>query len=97
MHAGALIRFADIKATLSAVGDLEAIDENGKHFPLAADLDTVLLGNERSGELTTRFNTVKRGRKLIVFRTECFSEAGRLLIDMRATHLRRSRYSAEDE
>lgn len=88
MHAGALIWFADIAATLCAIGDLETIDENGKGFPLAVDLHTVLLGNERGGELTARSTTVKRGRKLIIVRTEVFGETGRLLIDMTTTHLR---------
>ena len=88
LHAGALIWFADIAATLCAVGDLESIDENGKGFPLAVDLHTVLLGNEREGELTARSTTVKRGRKLIIVRTEVFGEMGRLLIDMTTTHLR---------
>lgn len=88
MHAGALIWFADIAATLCAVGDLETIEENGKGFPLAVDLHTVLLGNESKGELTARATTVKRGRKLIIIRTEVFGETGRLLIDMTTTHLR---------
>ena len=88
MHAGALIWFADIAATLCAIGDLDTIDENGKGFPLAVDLHTVLVGNEREGELTARSTTVKRGRKLIIIRTEVFGETGRLLIDMTTTHMR---------
>jgi len=88
MHAGALIWFADIAATLCAVGDVESIEDDGKGFPLAVDLHTVLLGNEREGELTARSTTVKRGRKLIIIRTEVFGETDRLLIDMTTTHLR---------
>jgi len=88
MHAGALIWFADIAATLCAVGDLDTIDENGKGFPLAVDLHTVLLGNERDGVLTAQSTTVKRGRKLIIVRTEVTGETGRLLIEMTTTHIR---------
>ena len=88
MHAGALIWFADIAATLCAVGDVESIKDDGKGFPLAVDLHTVLLGNEIEGVLTARSTTVKRGRKLIIIRTEVFGETGRLLIDMTTTHLR---------
>ena len=88
MHAGALIWFADIAATLCAVGDVESIEDNGKGFPLAVDLHTVIVGNEREGVLTARSSTVKRGRKLIIIRTEVFGETGRLLIDMTTTHLR---------
>jgi len=88
MHAGALIWFADVAATICAVGDLETIDENGQGFPLAIDLHTVLTGNERDGILTATATTVKRGRKLIVVRTEVTGQAGRLLMDMTTTHLR---------
>lgn len=88
VHAGALIWFADIAATLWAVGGLGTVSEDGKGFPLAIGLHTVLLRNEREGELTARSTTVKRGRKLIVVRTEIRGEAGRLLIDMTTTHLR---------
>lgn len=34
MHAGALIWFADIVATLCAIGDLNTVDGEGKGFPL---------------------------------------------------------------
>lgn len=88
MHAGALIWFADIAATLCAIGDLETIGEDGSGFPIAVDLHTVLSGNERTGDLIATSTTVKRGGKLIVIRTEIRGETGRLLIDMTTTHLR---------
>jgi len=88
VHAGALIWFADIAATLCAVGDPGSVGENGEGFPLAVGLNTVLLGNERDGELTARSTTVKRGRKLIVVRTLVTGPTDRLLIDMTTTHLR---------
>jgi uncharacterized protein (TIGR00369 family) len=88
MHAGALIWFADIAATLCAIGDLDSIGEDGSGFPLAVDLHTVLSGNEKAGDLIATSTTVKRGGKLIVIRTEVRGETGRLLIDMTTTHLR---------
>ncbi|MBE1284492.1 MAG: PaaI family thioesterase [Rhodobacteraceae bacterium] len=88
MHAGALIWFADIAATLCAIGDLDSIDDDGSGFPLAVDLHTVLSGNEKAGDLIATSTTVKRGGKLIVIRTEVHGETGRLLIDMTTTHLR---------
>lgn len=51
MHAGALIWFADIGATLCAIGDPDSIGEDGSGFPLAVDLHTVLSGNEKAGDL----------------------------------------------
>lgn len=88
MHAGALIWFADIAATLCAIGDLESIGKDGSGFPLAIDLHTVLSGNERAGDLIATSTTVKRGGKLIVIRTEVRGETDRLLVDMTTTRLR---------
>ena len=88
MHAGALIWFADIAATLCAIGDLETIGENGEGFPLAIDLHVVVTGNESAGILTATATTTKRGKKLVVIRTEVRGETGRLMIDMTTTHLR---------
>ena len=61
MHAGALIWFADVTATLCAVRDLATVSESGAGFPLAIDLHTVLTGNEREGVLTAISKAVKRG------------------------------------
>ncbi|MYF50152.1 MAG: PaaI family thioesterase [Gammaproteobacteria bacterium] len=88
VHAGALIWLADVAATICAVGDPGSVGENGEGFPLAIGLHTVLLGNERDGELTARSTTVQRGRRLVVVRTLVRSPTGRLLIDMTTTHLR---------
>lgn len=88
VHAGALIWFADVAATLCAVGDLSSIEDDGTGFPLAIDLHTVLTGNEKDGTLTATSVTIKRGRKLIIVRTEVRGQTGRLLIEMTTTHLR---------
>jgi len=88
MHAGALIWFADITATLCAIGDLKTVDDEGRGFPLVIDLHSVLVGNESEGNLTATSTTTKRGKKIIIVRTEVHGETGRLLIDMTTTHLR---------
>lgn len=88
VHAGALIWFADVTATLCAVGDLNSIEEDGAGFPLAIDLHTVLTGNEKDGTLTATAVTTKRGKKLIIVRTELRGQTGRLIIEMTTTHLR---------
>lgn len=88
VHAGAMIWFADVAATLCAVGDPGSVGEDGAGFPLAIDLHTVLLGNERDGELTARSTTIKRGNKLTVVRTVVIGATGRRLIEMTTTHLR---------
>jgi len=88
VHAGALIWFADVAATLCAVGDLNSIEDDGTGFPLAIDLHTVLTGNEKDGTLTATSVTTKRGKKLIIVRTEVRGQTGRLIIEMTTTHLR---------
>ena len=88
VHAGAMIWFADIAATVCAIGDPASVGEDGKGFPLAVDLHTVLLGNQSDGELTATARIVRRGGKLVVVRTEVTGAKGRLLIEMTTTHLR---------
>lgn len=87
VHAGAMIWFADVAATLCAIGDLDSVDETGRGFPLAVDLHTVLIGNQREGELTAVARPVRRGQRVTVVRTEVTGSDGRLLIDMTTTHV----------
>ena len=87
VHAGAMIWFADIVATICAVGDADTIEESGRGFPLAVDLHTVLVGNETDGTLKAIAQPVKRGKKLTVIRTEVRGQSGRLLIEMTTTHM----------
>lgn len=87
VHAGAMIWFADIAATLCAIGDLDTVDEAGRGFPLAVDLHTVLAGNRRDGTLTATARPVKRGKAMTVIRTEVTAEDGALLISLTSTHV----------
>lgn len=86
VHAGAMIWFADVTATICAIGDT-TIGPKGEGFPLAVDLHTVLAANERDGVLTATATPVRRGRSLIVIRTDVTGESGRLLISMTTTHV----------
>jgi 1,4-dihydroxy-2-naphthoyl-CoA hydrolase len=87
VHAGAMIWFADIAATLCAIGDLASVDDTGRGFPLAVDLHTVLAGNRRDGTLTATARPVKRGKAMTVIRTEVTAEDGTLLISLTSTHV----------
>jgi uncharacterized protein (TIGR00369 family) len=87
IHAGAMIWFADVAATLCAIGDLGHIDDEGGGFPLAIDLHTVLVGNQSEGELKAVARPVRRGSRVTVVRTEVTGKQGRLLIDMTTTHV----------
>lgn len=86
VHAGAMIWFADVAATYCAIGDAE-IGDDGKGFPLAVDLHTVLMGNQGDGVLTAVAVPVKRGRSLIVVRTVVTGKDGRTLIEMTTSHI----------
>lgn len=87
VHAGAMIWFADVTATVCAIGDPANVGEDGQGFPLAVDLHTVLAGNQRDGELVAIAHPVRRGKNLIVIRTEVTGHDGRLLISMTTTHV----------
>jgi uncharacterized protein (TIGR00369 family) len=86
VHAGALLWFADVVATVLAIGDTE-IGPDGKGFPLAVTLNAQLLGNRRAGTLVAEARPLRRGKRLIVVRTEVKDDAGALLLDVTTTHI----------
>ena len=86
VHAGAMLWFADVVATVLAIGDA-AIGPDGKGFPLAITLNAQLLANRRAGDLLAEARLLRRGKRLIVVRTEVKSEDGALLLDVTTTHL----------
>ncbi len=88
VHAGAMIWFADVVATQCAVGELDALDDSGRGFPLAVDLHTVLMANQGDGELEATARPVRRGGTLSVIRTQVRGRDGRLLIEMTTTHVK---------
>jgi len=87
VHAGAMIWFADVTATVCAIGDPATVGTDGSGFPLAVDLHTVLAANQRDGVLTATAVPVRRGKQLIVIRTDVTGDNGRLLISMTTTHV----------
>ena len=86
VHAGAMIWMADVTATLMAIGKTE-IGEDGSGFPLAVDLHTTLLGNQRDGEIQAKARVVRRGKRVIVIRTRVTGNEGRLLAELTTTHI----------
>jgi len=86
VHAGAMLWFADVVATVLAIGDAE-IGPDGKGFPLAITLNAQLLANRRAGDLLAEARLLRRGKRLIVVRTEVKGEDGALLLDVTTTHL----------
>ena len=86
VHAGALLWFADVCATLLALGGAEAAPGRGG-FPLAIDLHAALLANQKDGVLEARSVFVKRGRRVSVVRTTVTGTGGRTLADVTTTHV----------
>lgn len=86
VHAGAILWMADVTATLMAIGKTR-IGKDGKGFPLAVDLHTTLLGNQRGGEIRAEARLVRRGKRIIVVRTRVTGGQGRLLAEVTTTHI----------
>jgi 1,4-dihydroxy-2-naphthoyl-CoA hydrolase len=85
-HAGAMLWFADVCATvLSFGGSTMTPGESG--FPLAISLNAALLGNQKSGTFTATSVFVKRGRQLSVVRTTVTGEGDRLIADVTTSHV----------
>jgi uncharacterized protein (TIGR00369 family) len=86
VHAGAILWFADVTATVLALTASE-VKADGSGFPLALNLNAQLLGNVRDGELTATATFVRRGRRISVVRTAVTDAAGRLLVDVTTNHM----------
>ena len=86
VQAGAMMWLADVTATVLAIGKTE-IGDDGRGFPLAVDLHTTLLGNQRGGEIRAEARIVRRGSRVIVVRTAVIGEKDRLLAEVTSTHI----------
>ena len=86
VHAGALLWFADVCATMLTLGGADAAPGQSG-FPLAIDLHVAFLANQRDGVLEARAAFVKRGRRVSVVRTTVSGAGGRLLADVTTTHV----------
>jgi 1,4-dihydroxy-2-naphthoyl-CoA hydrolase len=86
VQAGAMLWLADVTATVLAIGKTE-IGEDGKGFPLAVDLHSTLLRNQRDGEIRAEARFVRRGKRVIVVRTRVTGNEGRLLAEVTTTHV----------
>lgn len=86
VHAGAMLWLADVTATLLAIGKMKLSPE-GKGFPLAVNLHTSLLGNQRDGEIKAEARFVRSGKRLTVVRTRLTGNGDRLLAEVTTTHV----------
>ncbi|MEZ4501846.1 MAG: hotdog fold thioesterase [Dehalococcoidia bacterium] len=86
VHAGAFMAMADMMATILARQGVE-IGPNGEGFPLAIDVHSTLLANQRDGEVRGESRIVRRGRRVTVVRTRLTGTEGRLLAEVTSTHI----------
>jgi 1,4-dihydroxy-2-naphthoyl-CoA hydrolase len=84
-HAGAMMWFADVCATVLAAGGTDV--GGGSGFPLAINLNAALLGNQKDGVLRATARFVKRGKQLSVVRTTLTGANDRLLADVTTSHI----------
>jgi uncharacterized protein (TIGR00369 family) len=85
VQAGALIWMADVTATVLAL-EGQTLGEDGKGFPLAIDLHTTLLGNQKDGEIKAEARFVRRGKNVLVIRTRITGNGDKLLAELTSTH-----------
>jgi uncharacterized protein (TIGR00369 family) len=85
-HAGAMLWFADVCATVLSFGGTE-FAEGAAGFPLAINLSAALLGNQKLGVFTATARFVRRGRQVSVVRTTITGDSGRLIADVTTSHI----------
>ncbi len=85
-HAGATLWFADVCATVLALGAADA-EKGQSGFPLAINLNANLLGNQREGSFLATSVFVKKGRRLSVVRTTVIGDDGRIIADVTTSHV----------
>ncbi|MBU4002418.1 MAG: PaaI family thioesterase [Proteobacteria bacterium] len=85
VQAGAMIWLADVTASVLAL-EGKTLGEDGKGFPLAIDVHTTLVGNQRSGEIKAEARFVHQGQNVLVIRTRVTGNGDKLLAEVTTTH-----------
>jgi 1,4-dihydroxy-2-naphthoyl-CoA hydrolase len=86
VQAGAMVWFADVTASVLAIGS-QKIESDGRGFPLAINIHTTLTGNQKDGELKAEARFVRKGKKIMVIRTRVTGNKERLLAELTSTHI----------
>jgi uncharacterized protein (TIGR00369 family) len=86
VHAGAMLWFADVTATLLVVGPVKPA-EGMSGFPLAISLNANFLGNQKDGNFKAVASFVKRGRTVSVVRTAVYGNGDKLMADVTTSHV----------
>jgi uncharacterized protein (TIGR00369 family) len=86
VHAGAMLWFADVTATVLAMGSSE-FSEGMSGFPLAVTLNANFTANQKEGKLKAVASFVKKGKTISIVRTTVFGESRKLIADVTTTHV----------
>lgn len=86
VHAGAVLWFADVAATVLAMGPGEPT-EGMKGFPLAIALNANFLGNQASGSFKAVSTFVKKGKSVSVVRTQVLGADEKIIADVTTNHV----------
>lgn len=86
VHAGAILWFADVAATVLVMPS-DSASEGMKGFPLAISLNANLLGNQKEGTFRAVSSFVKKGRSISVVRTTVSGADGKLIADVTTSHV----------
>jgi 1,4-dihydroxy-2-naphthoyl-CoA hydrolase len=86
VHAGAILWFADVTATVLVMGKVE-VSEGAAGFPLAINLNANFAGNQQTGKLRAIATFVKKGKSVSIVRTTVVGENDRLIADVTTNHV----------
>lgn len=86
VHAGAMLWFADVAATVLVRGG-GSVTEGMKGFPLAISLNANLLGNQTEGSLRAVSTFVKKGKTVSVVRTQVTGADEKMIADVTTSHV----------
>ena len=85
VQAGAMVWMADVTASILAI-EGRTVEEDGKGFPLAIDIHTTLVSNQRDGEIKAEARFVRRGQSVLFIRTRVTGSGDKLLAEVTTTH-----------
>jgi 1,4-dihydroxy-2-naphthoyl-CoA hydrolase len=86
-HAGAMLWFADVAATVLVIGPADATTAGMKGFPLAISLNANFLGNQTEGAFKAVSTFVKKGKTVSVVRTVVTGAEGKPIADVTTSHV----------
>lgn len=85
-HAGAILWFADVTATVLVMGKVNA-SAGMQGFPLAIALNANFLSNQSEGSFKATSVFVKKGRTVSVVRTTVVGTGEKLIADVTTSHV----------